>query len=124
ASEDAAHAIDRHGQASLFAPAYEQVAHLAVAVGQALPIVAALEPGADLRHLHMCVPQPGRVDVEVGGHPIDSLTASAECGTRLADAPAALAQGLDRDREAGADIGGEAVAGSLDHRHAGVVEQI
>ncbi len=54
--------IHAHGAACVLAPALEQMAALAVCVGQGLAVVATGDTGADLGHLHQAVPQAGPVD--------------------------------------------------------------
>ena len=67
ASEDIADAIDSDGAASLLAPAHEQVARLAVEIGQRQATNAAFDGGAELRQLHQRLPQALAVDVRLVG---------------------------------------------------------
>ena len=56
----------RHRAAQRLALRLEPVAHLAVLVGQRQPLDPALGRAAELRRLHELVPQPLRVDGEIG----------------------------------------------------------
>jgi hypothetical protein len=62
-----AHGINAHGHAGRLAPALEQVAPLAVGIGQRLAVVAPGDAGADLGHLHQAVPKAIGIDAQVGG---------------------------------------------------------
>ena len=63
AGEDIADAIDRHGAAGLLAPAHEQVAGLAVEVGQGQAADPAFDGGPELRQLRARL-ETARLEVE------------------------------------------------------------
>jgi hypothetical protein len=59
--DDVADLIHPHRQARVAAPGDEQVAGFAVEIGQRDPPDPAIRGRADLRHLHMAVPQPSLI---------------------------------------------------------------
>ena len=63
--EHVAHGVHAHGAAGFLAPPLKQMAAFAVFVRQGLAVVAAGDAGADLRHLHQAVPQPGCIGFQV-----------------------------------------------------------
>src|SRR5690606_3112640 len=81
AGENVAHAVDADAAARLAAPAHEEIAALAVQIGERQPGAAALRRGADLGHLHQAVPQPVAVDPQVGLH---HVRAYSPAGCRVA----------------------------------------
>ncbi len=66
ACEHVAAIIDRYGAAQGLAGAAETVSHRRSSSRQRQPMDPALLVGADLRRLHQAVPQPLRVDDEIG----------------------------------------------------------
>ena len=67
-AEHVADLVDRDRAAKRLALRLEPVAHLPIEVGQGEPADAALGRAADLRCFHQRVPQPLRVDGEIGEH--------------------------------------------------------
>ncbi|MNM79209.1 hypothetical protein D3C81_911360 [compost metagenome] len=67
AGEDVADRIDTNAAPGRFAPGHEQVASLAVEVGQRQAADAALGGGAEAREVHQRLPQTRAVDVPFGG---------------------------------------------------------
>jgi hypothetical protein len=63
--EDIANRINADRAAGILAPADEQVAALAVEIGEGEAADAAFLGGADFRQLHQALPQPLAIDLEV-----------------------------------------------------------
>jgi hypothetical protein len=67
AREQVADRIDAHAAAGFLHPAHEELAALAVEVGQCESADAALVGGAELGELHQRIPESLWVDRELGG---------------------------------------------------------
>ena len=65
AGKHGAHLVDADCEPCRLAPALEEMAALAVLVGERLAIVAAGDAGADLRHLHQRIPQTVGIDSQI-----------------------------------------------------------
>ena len=69
--EHGAHLVEAHFEPCRLAPFLEEAPALAVLIGQRLPVIAAGNARADLRHLHDGIPETIGIDTQVfagGGH--------------------------------------------------------
>jgi hypothetical protein len=87
AGEDVAHLIDLDGAARRLGPAHEEIAALAVEIGECDSADAALLRAADLGQLHQARPQAVGVDLQVGAvgglHDYSTLAATVSAAPRL-----------------------------------------
>ena len=137
AREHGADLVHRDGAAERLALLAEPVAHAPVLVGQGQPANAAFRRAADLGRVHQRVPEPLRIDLQIGDHGVTSaratprgaldgapgrvghmgrgkrrprdIAAIAGRGAHLARPPGELAVGDGRDRRAVADAAFEHV---------------
>ncbi len=76
AREHGADLVHRDGAAERLALLAEPVAHALVLIGQGQPANAAFRRAADLGRVHQRVPEPLRIDLQIGDHGVTSARAT------------------------------------------------